>query len=99
MLLAESKREAKWYVPVFDSKPCTLQNRRRLAVVANLALLPRFPQGLIRRFQPVIEERIAGGPEQYQSQKDKYFQEAWSGEPFKNQVRLMQETMAQCAHC
>eukprot|EP00903_Cladosiphon_okamuranus_P014797 g13707.t1 len=43
-------------------------------------------QGLIRRFQPVIEERIAGGPEVYQAEKDKYFQEAWSGEPFKNQA-------------
>lgn len=60
-----------------------------------LALLPpRFSQGLIRRFQPVIEERIAGGPEQYQSEKDKYFQEAWSGEPFKNKVRLMPGDMA-----
>ncbi|CAM9624609.1 unnamed protein product [Ectocarpus sp. 6 AP-2014] len=43
-------------------------------------------QGLIRRFQPVIEERIAGGPEQYQSEKGKYFQEAWSGEAFKNKA-------------
>lgn len=44
-------------------------------------------QGLIRRFQPVIEERIASGPEQYQAEKDKYFQGAWSGQPFMNKVR------------
>lgn len=44
---------------------------------------------MIRRFQPVIEERIAGGPEQYQSEKDKYFQGAWSGDSFKNKVRAM----------
>lgn len=43
-------------------------------------------QGLIRRFQPVIEDRIAGGPEKYNTEKDKYFQKAWSGEPFKNKV-------------
>ena len=42
---------------------------------------------MIRRFQPVIEERIARGPEQYQSEKGKYFQGAWSGQPFKNKVR------------
>lgn len=35
----------------------------------------------------MIEERIAGGPEQYQSEKEKYFQGAWSGQPFKNKVR------------
>lgn len=46
-----------------------------------------FSQGLIRRFQPVIEERIAGGPELYQSEKEKYFQAAWSGDAFKNKVR------------
>lgn len=52
-----------------------------------LGLFFGLSQGLIRRFQPVIEERIAGGPELYQAEKDKYFQEAWSGEPFKNKVR------------
>lgn len=36
----------------------------------------------------MIEERIAGGPEQYQSEKEKYFQGAWSGQPFKNKVRV-----------
>lgn len=47
-----------------------------------------YMQGLIRRFQPVIEERIAGGPEQYQAEKDKYFQASWSGLPFQNKVGM-----------
>lgn len=43
-------------------------------------------QGLIRRFQPVIEERIAGGPALYDAEKAKYFQGSWSGLPFNNKV-------------
>jgi NADH:ubiquinone oxidoreductase subunit F (NADH-binding) len=38
-------------------------------------------QGLIRHFQPVIEERIQH-PEKYDPQT--YFQRAWSGKPFDN---------------
>lgn len=35
----------------------------------------------------MIEERIAGGREAYESEKDKYFQSAWSGLPFQNKAR------------
>ena len=38
-------------------------------------------QGLIRHFQPVVEERIAH-PEKYDPAA--YFQRAWSGQPFAN---------------
>lgn len=30
----------------------------------------------------------------YQAEKDKYFQEAWSGEPFKNKVCTVKPTVA-----
>ena len=38
-------------------------------------------QGLIRRFQHVMEDRIQN-PESYDA--DKYFQKSWSGQPFVN---------------
>lgn len=40
-------------------------------------------QGLIRRFNHVIEDRLAD-PAKYQRDKEKYFQKAWSGEPSIN---------------
>ena len=40
-------------------------------------------QGLIRRFNHVIEDRLSD-PSKYQREKDLYFQKAWSGEPFTN---------------
>jgi hypothetical protein len=39
--------------------------------------------GLIRRFKHVMEDRLQH-PEQYQLEKDKYFQASWSGEQFRN---------------
>lgn len=41
----------------------------------------------------MIEARLAGGKELYDSEKEKYFQSAWSGLPFKNEVYLL------CAFC
>lgn len=40
-------------------------------------------QGLIRRFKHVMEDRLQN-PDKYRSEKDKYFQKAWSGGEFKN---------------
>lgn len=40
-------------------------------------------QGLIRRFNHVIEDRIAN-PERYKAEKEMYFQKAWSGSEFAN---------------
>ena len=40
-------------------------------------------QGLIRRFNHVIEDRLSN-PAKYQAEKDLYFQKAWSGSPFAN---------------
>ena len=56
------------------------------AAAAAAATTPRLssfllPQGLIRHFQPVIEERIAR-PELYDPAK--YFQRSWTGRPFAN---------------
>lgn len=44
----------------------------------------------------MIEERIAGGPELYQSEKSKYFQGSWSGEPFNNKVRFSRSDRERC---
>merc|ERR1712023_475539 len=43
-------------------------------------------QGLIRRFKHVVEDRIAN-PDDYS--EEKYFQKAWSGEPFENKNGLI----------
>lgn len=40
-------------------------------------------QGLIRRFKHVMEERL-DNPEKFLAEREKYYQEAWSGSDFQN---------------
>lgn len=50
--------------------------------VDNLAFISLWI-GLIRRFKHVLEDRL-NDPQKFLAEREKYFQRAWSGQPFQN---------------